>query len=117
MMEKVKAFWGSVKDVVIYILSPIAALVIYILYLKGENHKLQDQVESAHFDTKEEELKNEEKQADQAGSDAVHHYEQLLEQYQHISGGSELSGSPDGVRGSSQGSAEADRDSGPKNKG
>ena len=71
MMDKIKAFWGSVKDVLMYIIAPIAFCVGYIFYLTAKNDELKDELETAHFTTKDEELAHEETSIDQSAAAAI----------------------------------------------
>lgn len=77
MFEKIKAFAGSVKDVVLYILTPLAFIAGYIFFLIQKNHRLEDEVRAKDGETKLGGIRGEKKQIDAAAADLVSEYEKL----------------------------------------
>lgn len=77
MLDKIKAFWGNVKDVVVYIVAPLSFLAGYIWYLLTQNHKLEDELQAKDGDEKIKELQGEQKEIDSGAGDAVAQFEKL----------------------------------------
>jgi hypothetical protein len=86
-MDKIKAFWATVKDVFIYVLGPIAALLAYIFFLTGKNRRLEHEIESAHFDNHDQELSHAQDDIDRTADAAVREYQRQRDEF--LSGSSE----------------------------
>lgn len=93
MIEKIKTFAESVKNVMLYIVTPIAFVVGFIYYLIVKNHRLEDELNIKEGEKKLGELKGQQKEIDDRADASSAEYERLKRDY---------------LRGSHQGSGPGD---------
>lgn len=108
MLDRIKAFAEASKNVIIYILTPIAFVLGALYYLLTKNKELTEQVKQEKFDVTHNNTIDEQKTADATASDALSEYEKLRSAY--------VSGNPGSLRQGSSGPDETGGDQGPPNK-
>ena len=81
MLEKLKQFGLAAKNAVIYVVAPILAFFVYVLFLRDKNTDLKQQLESEKAAGKLKELENDKKHIDADASDADDEYKRLRDDY------------------------------------
>ena len=80
-LTRVKLFWAQVKDVVVYIVTPIAFALGYIYYLLGKNEQLESQLELSKALERQKELKNEQDEVDSEASNSFSDYDRVKREF------------------------------------
>lgn len=83
MIEKLKALGDAAKTAVIYLLSPIIAVLMIIWYLWNKKTAAEGELSAAKAGGKLEELGKEEKVDAVAASDALTEYQRIRDAYLH----------------------------------
>lgn len=95
MLEKIKAFGEAAKEVVLYILTPLAFIAGYIFYLVKKSRGLEDRLKEAEGEKKLGELHQKQTDIDSNANNFDAEYERLRKDY--LSGSDQGSGpSPEG---------------------
>jgi hypothetical protein len=81
MLQKIKDFGEAAKNAFIYIVTPIAFVLGFILYLVSKNRSLKDEVETSKAEGKLNELKGKQEEIDHRANNAVSEYEKLRGAY------------------------------------
>lgn len=81
MLDKIKAFFSSLKSGFLYVVVPLATLAGYIYYLITSKEALQDKVDESDASKKLDETKLEQEKVDAQGNSSYDDYERIRNEY------------------------------------